>query len=345
MNMQERSGATLLEVLVAIFVMGIGLLALLVLFPLGALRMAQAIQDDRCAQACRMANTHADLHGVRNDNYVLNLTSDGVGTSKDIFADPEWAYRPADPDGPSYPVLVDPAGYITSFGILNTQNWVAGMSSGGNTIRRRSISKVAGDPNLAMRWFTLLDDVYFDIDGTARYVNQPTAPWAASNMGSVERDIRYSWAYMLRRPKTSNPSIVDLTVLVFNRRTLALSTSLGLDENLYQVNEVKFDTVRNTITLDPAAGNVLPAARNGDWLLDATYIPDPTNQYGTVNGYFYRVVGQTETVGVNGPSAIEYEVQPELRNFPATDSATALRKIIFMDGLAEVFEKGPGRMP
>ena len=42
--MIRRRGATLLEVLVAIFVMGIGMLALLALFPLGVLTMRQAIQ-------------------------------------------------------------------------------------------------------------------------------------------------------------------------------------------------------------------------------------------------------------------------------------------------------------
>jgi Tfp pilus assembly protein PilV len=42
-----RGGVTLVEVLVAIFITGVGLLALLVLFPLGVLNLAQAIQDDR----------------------------------------------------------------------------------------------------------------------------------------------------------------------------------------------------------------------------------------------------------------------------------------------------------
>lgn len=40
-------GLTLVEVLVAIFVMGVGLLALLTLFPLGILSMRQAVNDDR----------------------------------------------------------------------------------------------------------------------------------------------------------------------------------------------------------------------------------------------------------------------------------------------------------
>lgn len=45
-----RRGVTLVEVLVAIFVMGIGLLALLTLFPVGALELAQAINDDRAGK-------------------------------------------------------------------------------------------------------------------------------------------------------------------------------------------------------------------------------------------------------------------------------------------------------
>lgn len=45
----DRAGVTLVEVLVAIFIIGVGLLALLTLFPLGALELAQAIKDDRAA--------------------------------------------------------------------------------------------------------------------------------------------------------------------------------------------------------------------------------------------------------------------------------------------------------
>jgi prepilin-type N-terminal cleavage/methylation domain-containing protein len=52
---QRRAGVTLSEVLVAIFIMGIGLLALLTLFPLGALNMARAIQDDRSENVAKSA--------------------------------------------------------------------------------------------------------------------------------------------------------------------------------------------------------------------------------------------------------------------------------------------------
>jgi hypothetical protein len=47
----NRRAVTLTEVLIAIFLMGIGLMAILSLFPLGASQMAQAIQDQRTAEA------------------------------------------------------------------------------------------------------------------------------------------------------------------------------------------------------------------------------------------------------------------------------------------------------
>src|SRR5687767_9974685 len=47
----RRPAVTLVEVLIAIFLMGIGLMAILSLFPLGAAQMAQALKDQRCAEA------------------------------------------------------------------------------------------------------------------------------------------------------------------------------------------------------------------------------------------------------------------------------------------------------
>ena len=56
----SSSGSTLVEVLAAIFVMAIGLLSLLVLFPLGALSMAEAVKDDRAATIASQANAFSE---------------------------------------------------------------------------------------------------------------------------------------------------------------------------------------------------------------------------------------------------------------------------------------------
>src|SRR5437879_4934660 len=57
--MNRRNAVTLTEVLIAIFVLSIGLLALLSLFPLGAAQMAQALKDQRSAEAAAIAGAHA----------------------------------------------------------------------------------------------------------------------------------------------------------------------------------------------------------------------------------------------------------------------------------------------
>src|SRR5205085_11693322 len=118
-----RRGATLIEVLVAIFVMGIGLIALLTLFPLGALRMAQAIQDDRCASAARNAMAVATMRDVRNDPAARTPP---WFPKADVFKDalPDQGRQlPADPDGPSYPVFVDPWGVKSALFGTPAQFW------------------------------------------------------------------------------------------------------------------------------------------------------------------------------------------------------------------------------
>ncbi|MFO0846971.1 MAG: hypothetical protein U0871_00220 [Gemmataceae bacterium] len=55
---RRRPGLSLTEVLVALFVMALGLIALLTLFPLGAMQVAQALKDDRTAQLASQADAY-----------------------------------------------------------------------------------------------------------------------------------------------------------------------------------------------------------------------------------------------------------------------------------------------
>jgi type II secretory pathway pseudopilin PulG len=56
--MNRRSGVTLTEVLIAIFIVALGLMSLLSLFPLGMLQMAQANKDERASQAAANAEAY-----------------------------------------------------------------------------------------------------------------------------------------------------------------------------------------------------------------------------------------------------------------------------------------------
>ena len=85
----SQAGVTLLEVLVAIFVMGIGLMSLLALFPVGALEMAQAIQDDRTAAIAAEASAFSKAGEellVRTGVFVQVSLAEG-------WADPDAAAK------------------------------------------------------------------------------------------------------------------------------------------------------------------------------------------------------------------------------------------------------------
>jgi type II secretory pathway pseudopilin PulG len=181
--MRTRSGITLVEVLVAIFIMGVGLLAILVLFPLGALNMARAIRDDRAMQCAAQAEVIANLWDLRHDPAVnlalVNPTNQG--------------------DQPAVPAYIDPFG-APSFPTIG---------QGGNAFPRVSPTGIpAGSATLGERWFTLPDDLVFNPDGSP----------AGTPGVSVQRTGSYTWTYIARRPQAGQMNPTDLTVLVFKGR-------------------------------------------------------------------------------------------------------------------------------
>jgi hypothetical protein len=78
-HVADRGGITLVEVLVAIFIIGVGLLALLTLFPLGALELAQAIKDDRAGTIATEARVlgEAGLELLGRTSEFLDEASQG----------------------------------------------------------------------------------------------------------------------------------------------------------------------------------------------------------------------------------------------------------------------------
>ncbi len=72
--MNRRAGLSLAEVMIAIFVLGLGLMGVLSLFPLGAVRMAQAIKDDRCQ--IHNLSMAANWHWVWRDETVYRNPND-----------------------------------------------------------------------------------------------------------------------------------------------------------------------------------------------------------------------------------------------------------------------------
>src|SRR5207248_2261782 len=123
---------------------------------------------------------------------------------------------------------------------------------------------------------------------------------------TFRRDIRYSWAYMLQRPRSSDPSIVNCAIVVYNKRPLGLSFNVApnspamLGEAAYTA---AFNLTTNSITLDWTTSSYPPSVRPGDWLLDCTLVPSvgislvggiPTKtNYASAHAYFYRITAVT----------------------------------------------------
>jgi hypothetical protein len=313
--MIHRSGATLVEVLVAIFIMAIGLMTLLTLFPLGALSMAQAIRDDRSAQAAANAAAIAEARNVRNDLLVYNTL--------DLPDRTQYPDLSLTPDGPSYPVYIDP------FGMQVDTTRRLGRSAPSPGITRENVSFVGSNYRQLFRWFSLQDDITFGKSDTGGGLPAST---------TVERAGRYSWAYMVKRPRYSDRSVVDLSVVVFEGRT----SVLPLADQQYVYSPVKFDETSNFVSFNYGANK--PPIRKGTWILDATVVkprsgnpsllPDP-------HGYFYRVVGVTEA---GTDMTLELQTNPRVSTFNAQYPG-GWGVLVFMENAVEVFEKGPGWRP
>jgi type II secretory pathway pseudopilin PulG len=331
--MTRRSGITLVEVLVAIFVMGIGLMALLTLFPIGMLRMTQALRDGRSVDAAEAAYSIALLQDIRNDPSVNKDSS-----ISDLFKNPNPAqFKDADPYGESYPIMVDPIGYNAA-PVGLSQDWVGSVRG----LRRRPVAFTTGF-NI-YKFFTLWDDINFDGN---------TVPGTPQKVAKVVlRDTRYSWAYVYRRPNTADRSVVECTVVVFDKRSLALSNTLSLAETAYP-NSTYFNPNNNTITIHYTATQQAPALRPGDWIFDNTLVKDSNGDIRSAHAYFYRVVAGEDYV-IGGNTYARYEVQQPIRGFvnaaavadPINAAQSAYQgTAIVIEGIADVYEKGPVRLP
>lgn len=160
-SQRRRPGVTLMEVLIATFILSIGLLAIMALFPIGAVNMARAINQDRSAthgvnsdavfryywkQAWNDPNggnvrpTWQDAYLYSQEPFLVQLQAHAT------YGTPAGTPIPDSSSQPGFVVLVDPVGYLTKSGA--DQFFVAGNAQlPMRTTLRRCILYPNANPN------------------------------------------------------------------------------------------------------------------------------------------------------------------------------------------------------
>ena len=330
-----RPGFSLMEVVVALFVMALGVICLFTLFPLGAVQMGRALRDDRAQTTVLQADGVVRLLWENQIAEVLNPTdqfytslSNPGGT---LTAIPATAV-------PSYPVLFDPIGHQARGGSLvvaTPGNWLANTVSG--FPRRTSNS---GNYNLANNYLasfracTLMDDLEFARDPAFNTGTTPPGSAAGgpeTGAGAVDtvlvRGGRYNWAAVVQRPNNNNPKVVDLKVLVFDRRAPGIAPATA--ELRYNVTF----TVGSTQVVIPDTLDNL-GLRTGGWLMDGTITDGAVPNPGIRNANFYRIQTLTEV----GATTV-VELQTPIRPTTGTSYAAYNGHLYVLSNLIEVFDR------
>jgi len=377
--MSRRPGLSLTEVLVALFIMGIGCIAILTLFPLGALNMAQAFRDDRCTQSAYQADAYlrAYVRTARDTGRLNNASEKFLEAMTD--PDPKKAvtsYMPVIGAGPSYPVMIDPLGYLARGGMNDTPTapasrilWTAdggfGDGTGGShttALPRRSLgnitkliaSETVKQRPLSIRTCSLLDGFGFDSAGQPATVGGGT---------TIDRDLRYNWLWLLQRPKLSEAA-TTVTVVVFDKRAPNYAPPTGVPLETVWIPTAAATGLTQVSFTGSYAANTLPNVQRGGWLLDASIClinrtpagspptvvpfrgsgnPPPGAEPWVRNANFYRVVSVTETT-----TGIDVELEIPLRDDTGRNVAPVTndpplplseRRFMYLSGAAEVFER------
>jgi hypothetical protein len=346
--MKDRAAITLIEVLVAIFVAAIGTLSLLVLFPLGALNMARALRDDRCAQAAASAGAIADagIYAPPPANVIYPFRSDPNVT----------------------PVLTagNPV-YIDAMAV-NVMGSSAGVGGLGGTAPTTSISRVtpstvvtslgATAPTplyvnatnyMTYRLFRLPDDLSYNALGAAD-----------TSAGYVNRGGRYSWAYMVRPSPSITVPVGDMAIVVYDGRNIATAGGESCYLPAQPSTGTTYPIGSTSITIQysgsplPISGSAFyattsPPLRRGSWILDVsnsdTSSPaSDSADIGNIHSFFYRVVD----VNDNGSGLVQLDLETPL--VAAINGANVTTPkipgiIVVLENVAQVYERRTGWQP
>lgn len=348
----RRPGVTLLEVLVAIFVMAIGLLALLTLFPIGAIQMAQAVKDDRTAGEA----THADAL-VRSHFQSVYLAGGPMAyqatpfVSTDAFDDPQAGFPPVHtqriypdfptpafyptranptppgsppvfpPGSPSYPVMLDGLGYFARTAGDAERSWVGKRSPVTALATITSPPTRFLIPRRSALGYTSATPTNNLIEAFA-LTDDLTFEKSGAAAVPLQRQGWYNWAAMVQLPRHETRGVAKLTIMVFNGRPSLLANA---GDEMITTTQPFLTVGDRTMTIvvpnrDEGSAKLI---RRGGWIMDSTISPILTKQnspYDSVNDYvwirnanFYRISGLTDLGPVAGGNQFALDLETPIK--------------------------------
>ncbi|MFO0805544.1 MAG: hypothetical protein U0791_20765 [Gemmataceae bacterium] len=355
----RRKGMSMAEVLVALFLLALGTIAILTMFPLGMYHMGQALKDDRTAQAANQADAFMRMYWrtnvIENAN-ARNAAATGYPGYEPLV--PAFDFPDSKPDlfgsgtpialgnvpvgrlpsvqgipGPSYPVFVDPMGWLAPWSTLNPssysfQYWVAGTGF----YPRRSMNLLLNSPaTMSQRVCTLLDGYGYDEGGVPLSVTGVAG-------GTFERDLRYNWMWILQRPDNTDPNTATMTVVVFDKRAFQFAAA-GAEQVFASGPQPaqQIPMVPGTTVIQIPKTQGTPPVQKGGWIMDATP--------GLRHAIFYRVVSVTDNPNnvwnLPGPTVVpttDLEIQVPVRRLDGSTGSYG-GTLVFFTGVSEVFER------
>ena len=295
-----RRGLTLTEILIAIMIMGVGVLAILTLFPLGLMRMAQAVRASRSAMLSESASSDLAGRGLLDkasfatswsgpnagrayfDPFLVdpanpaayNSATDGgvsraIGAGLPVAYDPLWWYE-VDPTYstyyPSEPTNESRYRFGNGIGFLRSDGGppaAYGLQRITNFRAGYSVEPV----------FASLDDFVYQSEGNSNPnanmdqsdgTGSPVVPSLDAN-GYPVLDMMFTWMFTGKQTDLGNSLVFDGDIVVFHNRAFALD----------QVNQPY------------GGGSVLKPA--GEAVVEAVWGYGPGIQDPTFPGFYYAL--------------------------------------------------------
>lgn len=186
-SIQSRKGLTLLEVLITIFVMGIGMLSVLTLFPLAARKIGMSIDMDRASQMAANASALASLP-IAPVNISIRTKA------QQYFDTIENGYRATNPQ---HPMLAQPSDVIH-------YDIAAKNDNKNTTLLGSALFPINGWPFLSRFQVVSLDEYPFTDAGFPEQ--------------NSRRSERYTASYLFRRSRLDDETSMETVILIYAGR-------------------------------------------------------------------------------------------------------------------------------